>query len=127
MVRIHVQALFIPKLLTKMQGLLPATQNELSISQGESRLSESQPPITNFSPMISSDQKEQFPFDAQEMVTIYQKRFGTPPPPKAIEAMAHWNLSNAERAQVLYDINQLVRLLMDQLKQKVALQESQAP
>ncbi len=105
-------------------------QESLQSTQGGSPENENQqsdvgyplptPLISSANPIISlanpTSQDEEYPFDAQEMIAIYQKRFGTPPPPKAIESMTHWNLTNAERAQVLYDINQLVRLLMDQLK-----------
>lgn len=60
--------------------------------------------------------EEWHPFDAQEVAAIYQKRFGSSAPSKAIEAMVHWNLPNAQRAQVCYDLGQLTRLLFDFLK-----------
>ena len=57
-----------------------------------------------------------YPFDADEMVRIYRKRFGVEPPYRAVDSMVHWDLPNDLRAETLYNINTLVRMLMDQLK-----------
>ena len=75
-----------------------------------------QPLTPDISPSASPEPSEQYPFDAQEVAAIYQKRFGISAPLKAIEAMAYWNLPNAQRAQICYDIGQLTQLLFDYLK-----------
>lgn len=68
--------------------------------------------------------KIQHPFDAQEVASIYQKRYGSLAPQKVIDAMVHWNLPNAQRAQVAYNLGQLVRLLIDYLSERSPRAES---
>ncbi len=70
---------------------------------------------TNF--QLAEDQvlNSQHEFDAHQVTTIYQKRFGSQPPPSVVEAMAEWDIPNDQRAQVAYQLGQLVRLMMDHL------------